>query len=69
MQYLYTDAAAAVCTEIELDEFFLLNMGLERVISPWLFNLYIDGVVRQSSERGSSTEEERARNGDCQHFR
>ena len=50
---LYEGARAAVRVEDELSEFFSLNVGLKQgcVMSPWLFNLYMDGVVREIQGR------------------
>uniref|UniRef100_UPI003EBBE11F reverse transcriptase domain-containing protein n=1 Tax=Klebsiella pneumoniae TaxID=573 RepID=UPI003EBBE11F len=37
----------------EISEFFSLNVGLKQgcVLSPWLFNLYMDGVVKEIQGR------------------
>ena len=36
-----------------MSEWFLVNVGLRRgcVMSPWLFNVYIDGVDREVNVR------------------
>ena len=36
-----------------MSEWFLVNVGLRQgcVISPWLFNVYMDGVVREVNVR------------------
>ena len=36
-----------------MSEWFPINVGLRQgcVISPWLFNVYMDGVVREVNER------------------
>ncbi|WP_435362545.1 reverse transcriptase domain-containing protein, partial [Klebsiella pneumoniae] len=50
---MYEGARAAVRVDNELSEFFSLNVGLKQgcVISPWLFNLYMDGVVKEIQGR------------------
>ena len=37
----------------DVSEWFPVNVGLRQgcVVSPWLFNVYIDGVVREASVR------------------
>ena len=37
----------------EVSEWFLVNVGLRQccVISPWFFNVYMDGVVREVNVR------------------
>ena len=50
---MYEGARAAVRVDGELSEFFDLNVGLKQgcVMSPWLFNLYMDGVIREVKGR------------------
>ena len=46
---LYALSKACVRVGSEVSEWFLVKVGLRQgcVMSPWLFNLYIDGVVRE----------------------
>ena len=50
---LYKDSKACVRVGDELSEWFPVRVGLRQgcVMSPWLFNLYIDGVVREVNAR------------------
>ena len=43
----------AVRVENDVSEWFLVNVGLRQgcVISPWLFNVYLDSVVREVNVR------------------
>ena len=45
---LYVGSKACVRVGNEVSEWFPVRVGLRQgcVMSPWLFNLYIDGVVR-----------------------
>ena len=45
----YVDSRACVWVGNVVSEWFLVNLGLRQgcVISPWLFNVYVDGVVRE----------------------
>ena len=45
----YDDGRACVRVGGEVSESFEVKMGLRQgcVMSPWLFNMYMDGVVRQ----------------------
>ena len=49
----YIDSRACVRVGNDVSEWFLLNVGLRQgcVMSPWLFNVYMDGVVREVSVR------------------
>ena len=50
---LYVGSKACLRVGNEVSEWFLLRVGLRQgcVMSPWLFNLYIDGVVREVNAR------------------
>ena len=47
MQSFYVDSRACVRAGNDVSEWFLVNVGLRQgcVMSPWLFNVYMDGVV------------------------
>ena len=47
VQNFYVDSRACVRVGNEVSEWFQVNVGLRQgcVISPWLFNVYMDGVV------------------------
>ena len=53
MQSFYVDSRACVRVGNDVSEWFLVNVGLRQgcVMSPWLFNLYMDGVVREVNVR------------------
>ena len=46
---LYVDSRSCGRVEIDVSEWFLANIGLRHgcVMSPWLFNIYMDGLVRE----------------------
>ena len=50
---LYVDSKACVRVGNEVIEWFPVKVGLRQgcVMLPWLFNLYIDGVVREVNAR------------------
>ena len=50
---MYADSRACVRVGSERSEWFSVKVGLRQgcVMSPWLFNLYIDGVVREVNAR------------------
>ncbi len=50
---LYEGAKGAVRVEYEQSKFFDLNVRLQQgcIISPWLFNVYIDGVIKEIQGR------------------
>ena len=50
---LYVGSKACVRAGNEVSEWFPVRVGLRQgcVMSPWLFNLYIDGVVREVNAR------------------
>ena len=50
---LYAGSKACVRVGNEVSEWFPVREGLRQgcVMSPWLFNLYIDGVVREVNAR------------------
>ena len=45
----YVDTRVCVRVGMDMSEWFLVNVGLRQdcVMSPWLFNVYMDGVVRE----------------------
>ncbi len=45
----YEEASACVKTSGETSEHFEVRVGLRQgcVMSPWLFNIYMDGVMRE----------------------
>ena len=45
----YVDSSACVLVGNDVSEWFPVNVGLRQgcVMSPWLFNVYIVGVVRE----------------------
>ena len=47
MQSFYVDSRAYVRVGNDVSEWFLVNVGLRLgcVMSPWLFSVYMDGVV------------------------
>ena len=49
VQSFYVDSRACVRVGNDLSEWFPVNVGLRQscMISPWLFNVYMDGVVRE----------------------
>ena len=48
VQSFYVDSRACVWVGNEMIEWFLVNVGLRQGCGmfPWLFNVYMDGVVR-----------------------
>ena len=53
MQSFYIDSMACVRVGNDASEWFPVNVGLRQccVMSPWLFNVYMDGVVREVNVR------------------
>ena len=53
VQSLYIDSRACVRVGNYVSEWFPVNVGLRQgcVMSPWLFNVYMDGVVREVKVR------------------
>ena len=49
VQSIYIDSWACVWVGNDVSEWFPVNVGLRQgcVMSPWLFNVYVDGVVRE----------------------
>ena len=49
VQSFYVDSRACVRVGNDASEWFQVNVGLRQgcVMSPWLFNVYMDGVVRE----------------------
>ena len=53
VQSFYVDSRACVRVRNDVSEWFPVNVGLRQgcVMSPWLFNVYMDGVVREVNVR------------------
>ena len=53
VESMYAGSKACVRVGSEMSEWFQVRVGLRQgcVMSPWLFNLYIDGVVREVNAR------------------
>ena len=53
VQSFYNESRACVRGESGVSEWFDVSVGLRQgcVMSPWLFNMYMDGVVREVNER------------------
>ena len=53
VQSFYVDSKVCVWVGNDVSEWFPLYVGLRQVcvMSPWLFNVYIDGVVREVNVR------------------
>ena len=53
MQSIYPVIRACVWGGMDVSEWFPVNVGLRQgcVMSPWLFNVYMDSVVRDVSAR------------------
>ena len=53
VQSFYIDSRASVGVGNYISEWFPVNVGLRQgcVMSPWLFNVYMDGVVREVNVR------------------
>ena len=53
MQSFYLDSRVCVRVRNDVSEWFPVNVGLRQgcVIFPWLFNVYMDGVVREVNVR------------------
>ena len=53
VQSFYFDSRACVQVRNEVSESFPVNVGLKQgyVMSPWLFNVYVDGVVLEVNDR------------------
>ena len=49
LKSFYVDSRACVWVRNDVSEWFPVNIGLRQccVMSPWLFNVYKDGVVRE----------------------
>ena len=54
VQRFYIDRRVCVWVEMNASEWFQVNVGLRQgcVMSPWLFNAYVDGVGREINARG-----------------
>ena len=53
MQSFYVDSRVCVRVGNDVSEWFPVNVGLRQgcVMSPWLFNVYMDGLVREVNVR------------------
>ena len=53
VQSFYIDSRACVQVGNDVSEWFQVNVGLRQgcVMSPWLFNVHMDGVVRKVNVR------------------
>ena len=53
VQSFYLDSRACDRVGNDVSEWFPVNVGLRQgcVVSPWLFNVYMDGVVREVNVR------------------
>ena len=53
VQSFYVDSRVCVRVGNGVSEWFLVNVGLRQgcVMSPWLFNVYMDGMVREVNVR------------------
>ena len=53
VQSFYVDSMVCVRVGNDVSEWFPVNVGLRQgcVMSPWLFNAYMDGVVREVNVR------------------
>ena len=53
MQSFYVDSRVCVRVGNDVTERLPVNVGLRQgcVMSPWLFNVYMDGVVREMNVR------------------
>ena len=53
VQSFYKDSRARVRVGNDVSEWFPINVGLRQgcVMSPWLFNVYMDGMIREVNVR------------------
>ena len=53
MQNFYVDSMECVRVGMDVSEWFPVNIGLRQgcVMSPWLFNVYMEGVAREVNAR------------------
>ena len=53
VQSFYVDSRECVRVRNDVSQWFPVNVGLRHgcVMSPWLFNVYMDGVVRDVNVR------------------
>ena len=53
VQSFYVDSRSCVLVGMDVSEWFRVNVGLRQgcVISPWMDNVYMDGVVREVKAR------------------
>ncbi len=55
---MFEGAKVAIRVEVELNEFFELKVELKQgcVVPPWLFNVFMDGVIKKIQERAVNVE-------------
>ena len=55
VQRFHMDSRACVRVGNDVSEWFPVNVGLRQgcVMSPWLFNVYMDGMVREVNVQGA----------------
>ena len=53
VQSFYVDSSSCVRVGMDVSEWFSVNVGFRQgcVMSSWLFNVYMDGVVREVNAR------------------
>ena len=61
----YRDASACVRVDGELSESFAIGMGVRQgcVMSPWLFNIFMDSCIREMKARVGNIEARLKMNG------
>ncbi len=54
----YENASASVWVNVELSESFNVEVGVRQgcVMSPWLFNIHMDGCIREMKVRVQDSE-------------
>ena len=67
VQNFYVDSRACVLIGMDVNEWFPVNVGLRQgcAMSPWLFNVCVDGVVREENARVLSKGLELQSANDC----
>ena len=53
LKFIHVDSRACVRVRNDVSDWFPVNVALRKgcVMSPWLFNVYMDGVVREVNVR------------------